>query len=150
MTVLKKINWGTRIAFIYGCFVLLIAALVYGSMRQRSDLVSKDYYEQELKYQSVIAASKNQSSLSEPVSISADDMTLTIKFPAEFTEKAIIGNVYFYSPVNEKWDRSFDLVIADNKMLVPLQKLVTTKYNVKLKWSLDGKNYYQESEIHLN
>ncbi|MBW7914094.1 MAG: FixH family protein [Taibaiella sp.] len=67
-----KFGWGSRIALLYGGFVVLIAALVTGSMRQDFDLVADDYYQQEIAYQNVLDAGKNQSALSAPVRVYAN------------------------------------------------------------------------------
>ena len=64
-----KLNWGTRITVLYLGFVALIVFLVAGSMRQSFDLVSPDYYQKELEYQSVIEAGKNQAAVSSPVKV---------------------------------------------------------------------------------
>ena len=62
-------NWGARIALLYGGFVVLIVVLVTKSMREDFDLVSADYYNKELAYQNVIEAAKEQATLSEPVKV---------------------------------------------------------------------------------
>src|SRR3954466_6335356 len=104
-----KISWGWKIALLYGGFVILISSMVIASNRQHFDLVSKDYYEAELGYQKVIDAGKNQSALSQPVSIHANAAAIVISFPDEFRSKVLSGSIQFYSPVNAAWDRSFKI-----------------------------------------
>ena len=77
MTIIK-IGWGTKITLLYLAFVVLIVTLVTKSMHQTFDLVSGDYYNQELKYQDVIDASKNQAGLSAPVRLYQEDKQLLI------------------------------------------------------------------------
>jgi hypothetical protein len=48
------ISWGIKIAMLYCGFVALIIIMVSMAMNQKIDLVSKDYYEQELNYQKKI------------------------------------------------------------------------------------------------
>jgi hypothetical protein len=144
-----KIGWGTRIAILYSGFVLLIATLVVGSMRQDFDLVSTDYYEQELRYQDVIDAGRNQSALSEAISLNVVDDMIILQFPKEFSGRTVAGKVSFYSPVNASWDRSFDIAATDSRMLIPTVRLRKTAYKAKINWRADGKDYYQESSITL-
>jgi hypothetical protein len=144
-----KINWGTRIAILYGGFVILIVVLVAGSMRQSFDLVAPDYYGQEIKYQQVIDASKNQSALSAPASIYAGAQTVTIDFPAEFIGKEIMGNVQFYSAVNAAWDKVIHINASNNTMVIPRQGLHNANYKIKLTWNSEGKEYYQETDLNL-
>ena len=118
-------------------------------MRQDFDLVSADYYEQELKYQKVIDAGKNQSVLSEAVALGVDDNQVVLSFPDEFSGAALTGQVSFYSPVDASWDRNFDISTSDNKMLIPRPRLQSTAYKVKIQWTSEGKDYYQETELTL-
>ncbi len=145
-----KMNWGARIALLYSGFVVLIAILVIGSMRQSFDLVTPDYYQQEIKYQNVIDAGKNQAGLSTAVSLSANEQVVTFNFPAEFTGKTVTGEVQFYSPVKSAWDRKIALNVVNNTMQVSRAQLMRTGYNVKINWTCDGKPYYQESQINLS
>lgn len=145
-----KIGWGTRIAMLYGGFVLIISALVTGSMRQDFDLVSKDYYQEELKYQEVIEAGKNQSVLSSPVAITATADVVHIVFPKEMDGKVNKGEVHFYSQVNAAWDKEIPLAGSHNSIVVPRHILYKTNYMVKIRWQADGKEYYQESKIDLS
>lgn len=144
-----KLGWGTRIAFLYGGFVAIIATLVVGSMRQDFDLVADDYYQQEIAYQDVIDAGKNQSTLSQPASIHANESTVTIDFPAEFADQLITGNVHFYSPVEDAWDKEFAMNNIQSSMAIPRSNLQKTRYKIKLSWEANGKKYYQESDINL-
>ena len=144
-----KIGWGTRIAFLYGGFVLLIATLVIGSMRQNYDLVSKDYYQQELDYQKTIDAGKNQATLSAPVHLHANESNVVLKFPAEFEGKAVTGKVQFYSPVDASLDKSFEITTEGNNMFINRSKLNKTAYKVRINWKAEEKAYYQQSEINL-
>lgn len=144
-----KIGWGTRIAFLYGGFVVLIAMLVTGSMRQDYDLVSNDYYQQELEYQKKIDAGKNQAALSAPVHLHANNANVILKFPGEFIGKRLSGTVQFYSPADATFDKSFEISADSNSMYVSRHDLYKASYKVKINWQADGKSYYQESAINL-
>jgi nitrogen fixation protein FixH len=145
-----KINWGARIAVLYGGFVVIIVLLVAGSMRQSFDLVAPDYYGQEIKYQQVIDAGKNSAALSTPVIVKTDNNQVVIDFPKDFAGKVLSGTVQFYSPVNASWDKSFPINTNDNDVIVARDLLKPTTYKVKMNWSCEGKQYYQESEINLH
>lgn len=145
-----KLNWGFKIALLYGGFVALIVVLVSRSMHQQIDLVAKDYYAQEIKYQHTIDAGKNQAALSTPVALSMAADKLTLTFPKEFEGKASKVHALFYSPVNAMWDKTVDQSISSNVMEVPRADFKNTTYKVKLNWECEGKNYYQESELQLH
>jgi len=143
-------SWGTKIAMLYGGFVALIVILVAGSMRQDFDLVAPDYYGQEIKYQQVIDAGKNQSTLSAPAAIYANGQMVTIDFPAEFSGKEVTGKIHFYSAVNADWDKIIDITPGNNSMTVARAQLHNTNYKVKLNWTCEGKTYYQETDLNLH
>jgi nitrogen fixation protein FixH len=147
--VTKKAGWGTGIAMLYGGFVVLILLLVTGSMRQRFDLVSKDYYEQELQYQQVIDAGRNQAALSEPVLMRLDGDRVVLVFPRECAEEGIAGKVFFYAPVNRQWDRTIPIETSQREMAIDRADLHAANYTVKISWSSGGKEYYQESPLNL-
>jgi hypothetical protein len=145
-----RISWGTKITFLYLGFVLLIVTLVWKSMNQDFDLVSKDYYNEELAYQQVINAGKNQALLSAPVIIQQDNGRIVFDFPAEFEKVTLKANVHFYCRATTKWDKTYDFEIVDGQYSIAATGLQPTYYVVKLKWEHNGKQYYQETPIKVN
>ncbi|HEY9178367.1 MAG TPA: FixH family protein [Flavipsychrobacter sp.] len=144
-----KFGWGSRIALLYGGFVVLIAGLVTGSMRQDFDLVADNYYQQEIAYQNVLDAGKNQAALSAPVRVYANETAVMIEFPADFTDQLINGDVHFYSPIEASWDKEIKLNNVLSSITIPRSELKNTRYKVKINWTANEKTYYQESEITL-
>ena len=77
-------NWGYKILFVYILFVSGIMFLVFQSSKQKIDLVTEDYYEQEIKYQERIEQMKRANALSEKVRVNIGEGTIDIFFPSEF------------------------------------------------------------------
>ncbi len=144
-----KIGWGWKVALLYGGFVGLIAILVVGSSRQQIDLVSPDYYKDEIGYQNVIDARKNLAALSTDVAIHANSSDVIIEMPAALKEKALSGEVKFYCPVNKDWDREYKIG-SGSELKISRTDLKNTRYVVKVDFKADGKAYYQESELQLH
>jgi FixH len=144
-----KFHWGWGAAALYCGFGILIGTLVYKSNHQRFDLVSDDYYGEELAFQKVIDGSKNQSSLSSPIAIHANETSVFIDFPGEFKDKAIQGDVLFYCAGNSDWDHTYKIGAQGLTMQVDRKDLHKTRYTIKIKCNVDGKSYYQESDIPL-
>lgn len=145
-----KLSWGWKIAILYSVFVAGMVALVTASSRQDMDLVSKNYYQDEVAYQKVLDAARNQAGLSSPFTIHANETAVVVGFPAEFNEKVVKGTVRFYSPVNAAWDKSFVIDAAHNETRIARSELRKTKYVIKVDCEVDGKKYYQESELQLH
>ncbi len=145
-----KFNWGWGIALFYSGFVVLILGLVIGSNKQEVDLVSNDYYGEELAYQKVIESSKNQAGLSKPVEIHANADSVFLHFPAEFQNKVLKGKLVFYAPSNPKWDHDIAIAVGgDANFAVSRKGLQHTKFVLKINWTADGREYYQESDLSL-
>ncbi len=145
-----KIGWGWKIAGLYSIFVVLILILVIKANNQHIDLVSKDYYDAEVGYQKVLDAGKNQASLSKSLNIHANSSDVVIEFPDEFKSKVLTGDIQFYAPVNSEWDRTFKINAQNNTFSIPRNDLKNTRYTIKISCVVDGKNYYQESDIYLH
>lgn len=145
-----KIGWGWKIGLLYGGFVVMMVALVVASSRQNVDLVSNDYYVDEIKYQGVLDASKNEAGLSGSISVHADSGKVVIEFPAEFDKSIIKGNVVFYAANNKDWDRDMGISVNDNRMIVPRSSLQRALYQLKVTYSVDGKDYYYQTQIDLH
>lgn len=144
-----QFGWGWRIALLYIGFVIMMLVLVISSSKQKFDLVSEDYYKDEIAYQQVLDGSKNQAALSSALLFGANDKTITITFPLEFAGKDIEGTINFYSAVDKRWDRTFNIRPVANTMAIDRRLLRHTNYLVKLTYSVSGKNYYMEQDINL-
>lgn len=145
-----RFGWGWKIGVLYASFVTLILTLVIMSSKQKFDLVSTDYYKDEIAYQGVLDASKNQAGLSGSLVIRANEKAVSITFPADFAGQDISGKVEFYSPVNKEWDRSAPIALKQNTMTIDRSALRRTAYTMKLSYAVGGRQYYQESNINLS
>lgn len=144
------INWGWKIAAGYTGFATLIICLVIASSHQKIDLVSPDYYKDEIAYQNVLDASRNQANLAGTLSIHANSKEVVIEFPTEFNKKIVTGNVIFYSAANKDWDKNVSINTGDNKIVIPRSDLRPTIYQIKISYTVDGKNFYYQTEIDLH
>jgi hypothetical protein len=144
------IGWGWKIAMGYLGFVAMIICLVVASGRQKIDLVSKDYYKDEIAYQQVLDASKNQADLQGALTIHANKQEVVIDFPPEFDQKILSGNVQFYCAVNDKWDRKFDIKTTNARHSISRDGLHPATYTAKVNYRVDDKDFYYEIPINLS
>jgi len=145
-----KISWGWKIAGLYAGFVILISALVFKSMRQHFDLTDTNYYAEEIKYQEVIDAGKNQSALTAPVMVFTNGQQVVFNFPEEFKQRTVTGSVHFYAPVSAAWDKRFAVHTDNGVYTIATGELHQARYEIKISWEADGKHYYQESAINIH
>ncbi|MGZ5245597.1 MAG: FixH family protein [Flavitalea sp.] len=148
---MMKLNWGHKIIFVFLAFVTLMVTLVYKSVKTDFDLVSKEYYKDELAYQNVIDATSNAYKLSSGMKVDLTESQVVITLPEEMKGKSIKGAVHFYCPIQADNDRKVNLepdlngIVAFNKT-----EFITAPYTVKVTWEADGINYYSEEKILIN
>jgi len=94
-------SWGNKLVLVFIVFGLFIGVLVYKAMNTKSDLVSKEYYKEELKYQEKIDGMNNAAKLS-AVKIEQDLAAIRIQLPAEQKGAEVYGDIYFYCITEEK------------------------------------------------
>jgi hypothetical protein len=137
-----KFNWGYKIAGVYILFVVGIMYLVVRSSQQNIDLVTPDYYAQELKYQDRIDETQRASALSEPVEFSLEHDVLTISFPEQFSGKEITGSVLVYCPANKENDISRNISVSGNQMKINIPEKNSGMHEVQISWEVEGVKYY--------
>jgi hypothetical protein len=142
-----KLSWGYLIASGYIVFVTGIVFLVYKASSQKFDLVTKDYYEQELEYQNVIDESANTAKLSVPLVIERCGDKLEVGFPAEMTDKMKTIDFYLYCPSDAKKDFRKTIKTNDNELQQPLPLAMKGQYQLKLSWQVEGIKYYFEKKL---
>jgi hypothetical protein len=141
-------NWGHKIIIVFVLFAIGILTMVTKSMRTRIDLVTPDYYGEELKYQQVIDGRKQAMNLSSPVIISQEEHTITLAFPKEMQDIPLTGKVLFYRAS----DSGQDVTVPVKSALLILSKdrLHRGSYKVQMQWEANGKKYFQENAVMVN
>jgi hypothetical protein len=143
-----KLSWGYRVAILYLGFVALIALLVVSSMRQKVDLVSDDYYEQELKYEDRIEQIKRSGSLEAQVLVSQDQENLIIEFPETTANKELKGSITVFRPSNRDLDKIIEIKYKKHREhLIPLSSLKKGMYRIQIEYKIDDEGYYFEKQV---
>lgn len=144
-------NWGHKIIIVFVLFAAGILTLVTKSMRTRIDMVTPDYYAEELKYQQVIDGRREALNLSAPVSINQSDESIGLLFPSEMHGVSLKGNVLFYRASDSRQDITVPLQPDESGLLlVNKNRFSKGNYRVQLQWEARGKTYYQESFVTVN
>jgi hypothetical protein len=139
-----KWNWGTGLTIAYSSFVVFMLSMVYLCTQQHFDLVSDDYYEQELKFQQVIDGTRNEQLLERQTSLGMANGVVTVTLPMEKIDEG--GKVVFYKPDNATFDKTIALN-GTNRASIPVSELKSGQYKVKAIWKSEGKPYYNEQSL---
>ena len=139
-----KFNWGTGIvlAFIgFISFIMYFIITMNVDDKYNHDLVSEDYYADELKYQNDIDKLENAKTLDTNINYEKTADGLLIKFPEAFNYKDITGNMFLYRPSNKQLDFETDISLSNSNLLIPDNRLVDGRWNIKIDWQYKGKYY---------
>jgi hypothetical protein len=141
-------SWGTKIAVLYVGFVALIILMVVFAMNENVDLVSADYYAQELNHQSKIDRIERTQKLKESVTWRVMDGSVQISYPEEFKDKQLSGSIHFFRPS----DASLDTSIRINADSSGLQTIATDRlkkgvYTIQINWESQKTSFYNEGTI---
>lgn len=142
-------NWGNKLVVVFIVFGAFIGYLVYRAVNTKYDLVSKDYYKDELRYQDRIDRIKNASKLSE-VQFDQDASTLKIQLPREQKAALISGEIYFYCITDERNDYHTILKVdSTNQQLLMKKDVHKGAYELKINWQEGKELYYFEKKIQI-
>lgn len=142
-----KFNWGYKILLVYGLFVAGIMFLVYKSNQQKFDLVQKDYYADELKYQNVINASQKAKDLGGELKTIRKGGHLIVELPAGMHQTTVKGTAHLYYAADEKKDISKEFVSTSGEFEMELLTMMSGAYTLKLNVEMNGSQYYYEQKI---
>lgn len=141
-------NWGYKIIAAYICFAGFLAFIASKAMRQNIDLVSKDYYQQEIEYQDQIGRIHNAESADASMKFDylSNEKAAKITFPeSHFTSAKLV----FYRADDAKKDFTINLKAIDksNSFDIPLSKLSKGLWKAKILWTDGKKEFYKEMDF---
>lgn len=145
-----KINWGTGIvlAFIgFISFIMFFVIKMNSDRRANHDLVTEDYYRQELAYQKEIDAQNNATNDIVNLELKKQANGLQIVFPKNLDPNKIQGTVSLYRPSNKQLDFDLPISLSNNHLLIPDKRLLDGRWDIKVNWVYNGKEYLHKQNI---
>ena len=140
-------NWGNRMIVVFVCFASFIGFMVYKASKVKYDLVTPEYYKDELRYQDRINAQANAAKIDSCV-INQDATSVNIILPKELRGYAVEGSVLFYCITDADKDKKFPFN-PDGLGQQIFKKLDLSKgpILVKVSCKANSKDYYFEKKI---
>lgn len=141
-------NFGKWIVVAFIAFAMFIATLVAVCVREDVSLVSKTYYQEELKHQDKIDKIKNTQELAAlpEISIAAGSVRIDYADLPNVTG----GTLMLVRPSNAGMDQSFELQPTNaNAQQFELKDWTKGLYRVTLQWSMNGKDFFVDKLIVL-
>lgn len=134
-------NWGHGLTITFIAFAGLMIFMTVKSFQQNIDLVTPEYYREELAYQQRINEIKNAAG-AQQVSITEMDDAFVLDFPSNPKE----GYLHFYRPSDQSLDKYYNLTASKNET-ISSEGLVSGYYILKLHWSDQDQAFYQEKGV---
>ncbi len=136
---------------IIAAFVLLISGLavvVVIAETHRDTLVSENYYEQELNYQSQIDAAARAKEAGATLRFDAATGKLVITVPAQQLAQNFSGKIAFSRADSPKLDREFLLEPKrDGTQNLSVSEFTAGSWQARVTWNAAGKAYLLEEKI---
>lgn len=141
-------NWGHKLLLVFFVFAVGMFYLVYRSMHVNYELVSKEYYRDEIHYQDVIDASRRADALSGKIDISQTGNSIRLQLPTEMKNENVTGRIWFYCASDEKRDRHISLTPDEQAVqIISKQKFLPGEYIVKVDWQNKKVSYHTEQPL---
>ena len=141
-------NWGHKITIVIIVFLAAMLGMVFYASMQTNEMVDKDYYKKELKYQQVIDAAQNLINRSSDNLVSQTMMELVVTLPVGTYEKLDEGQIEMLRTDAERKDIVKELTrIGTNRYVIQKSELSKGVYRARIKWTNNGIPYYKEESV---
>ncbi|MBC6608068.1 FixH family protein [Hymenobacter sp. BT188] len=153
MTTSRFNLWPYAIIATFVLFASYIGYMVQQAMSTSVDLVSADYYQQELAYQKRIESVARTAALPAPVQVDYEPAAqrLTLKLPPSLAGQAVQGTVHFFRPSNQKLD--FNLPFAPTgepaQQQLNTSKLQPGYWRLRIDFTAGGQQYFVDKELSI-
>ncbi len=139
-------SWGNKLVFVFIGFAMLIGTLVYKAMTTKFELVTKDYYKEELRYQDKIDGAANASAAGN-ITLVQENGVVKIQLPQSLQAKTVEGEAWFYCKTKAANDKRVPLKMENGAMVFGESEFAKDNYELKLQFTADTKQYYYREYI---
>ena len=144
-------NWGHKLTLGFIAFAGMIIYMVVQSMNTRYELVSNEYYKDELQYQQVIDGTSRANQLSSKASVTQQNDELVIQLPPEMQQKTITGSLWFYNATDSKKDKKMALQVNDHAaQAIDSRQFLPGNYTANISWASNNETYYSEVPVTIH
>lgn len=143
-------NWGYKVMTGFILFAGMMSYLVYRAYKTDFQLVEKEYYKSELKYQQIIDGKNRVHQLSSLPEVAQTEGSVKIQLPDELRGHGVIGYIWFYCPYAAENDqRMIFKTDAEGRQTIT-EQFRPGRYIIRIYWETDGKPYYFEKQMDLS
>lgn len=143
-------NFGVKITVLYLSFVALILTLVFMCFGQKVELVSKDYYAQEIAFQDKINAVNNEKSLTGSINHSVNGNEIVLTIDSTLLSNDFEGTVVFFRTSDSSKDVKLKMNFNNYTQIINGSSLIHGAYKLQLTWVTNHTKYFKEEVIFIN
>lgn len=142
--------WPLGIVTAFVIFIAGMATAVVIACTHGDSLVTRDYYEQELKFQGQIDSATRARNAGASMTQDVAAGKLVIQLPAAQLAQKLSGKIEMYRPSAQELDHAVALQ-PDGKGIqtLDISKLAAGAWVVRLKWNVGGQDYFLEQKIKI-
>ncbi len=140
--------WGVSLTLLVFCAGTV--ALVVMACFQRTDLVSANYYEDEIRFQKQIERVERVRQLDSRAGVSYDvnSERITISLPPEHVGLAAHGKIQLYRPSEAGLDQQLNLQIdSQGRQIIDAAQLKSGLWKVKVMWTAGSEDYFLDQKV---
>jgi hypothetical protein len=143
-----QISWGTKLTIVFVLFAASMSYMVYQCVQTPVNLVSNQYYNDEIAYQQVIDGTNNANTLSTHVTLQQQGNAFVVQLPAQLKSQVIKGYILFYCSSSAVNDKKFALQQGQStQQVIQTGKIMPGRYIVKTDWWANNIHYHNEQPV---
>lgn len=145
----RRSLWPLAIVGYFVVAIIFLTFFVVVAVRNHDDLVSSDYYEREVRFQTQLDSMNRSRDIAAQTAIKFEPAasSILITLPADKTESAS-GTVHLYRPSDARLDREFSLALdATGMQRVDTKNLPEGLWKVRVNWTSNGADYFLDQSV---
>jgi nitrogen fixation protein FixH len=142
---MKRNPWPYAIVGYFAVVIAAMASWITFAVRNDMELVRKDYYEHEIKFQQQIDRLERTAAIKGGVAVNYDPKArlVSLRLPANAD-----GEVHLYRPSDSKLDRRVKLDLdAAGSQTLNVAELQAGLWRMRFSWEAEGKEFYFEEPL---
>lgn len=138
---------------VIGFFIVFIAAtvgLIAMAVSHKEELVNRNYYEQEIRFQSQIERLARTRQLGTQAAVTYDVAAsrISVLLPADHVRRAAIGRIELYRASSAALDRQLKLAPdANGLQVLDATKLSPGPWKVRVSWTVANEDYLIDQKV---
>ncbi len=145
-------NWGKSITLVFVVFFATIFTVVYKSTQRDVNLVTPDYYEKEIVYETQIEKIRNAKKLKALPKLiyQSEGKIAQLQFPAALAESFNEGEIHFFRTSDATLDFKLKIYLNENgTQSYDLSTKKEGRWKVIIDWKSNQIPYYMEQTIFI-